>query len=282
MAVPVRDLCIIVGASSGFGRALAQTFAERFCAQTPAERRLHLVLVGRRQADLQTTSDACQPTSPARVDLTPVAEVDLANLDALDANVDRVLDTVTTNCCTLTDAVSPGPARYARATLILNAGTLGGVTLPVRDRSWRELRTFFDVNFVAYTAFFTAFLKRVDRGVCSDHRTVVNVSSLLAVKAFPSWGAYAPAKAARHMFAQVAAAEEDPAYTKVLSYSPGPLANDMQRTVRETLGDPEQKLLYTNMFDKGDLVSMEDSARKAVDLILDNTFTSGCHIDYYD
>lgn len=34
---------------------------------------------------------------------------------------------------------------------------------------------------------------------------------------------------------------------RTLSYAPGPLDNEMQRQVRETLGDPEQKQLYTNL-----------------------------------
>ena len=39
--------------------------------------------------------------------------------------------------------------------------------------------------------------------------TVVNVSSLLAVKAFPGWGMYAMAKAGRDMLHQVIAAEAE-------------------------------------------------------------------------
>lgn len=34
---------------------------------------------------------------------------------------------------------------------------------------------------------------------------------------------------------------------RTLSYAPGPLDNEMQRSVRETLGDAEQKKLYTDM-----------------------------------
>ena len=34
---------------------------------------------------------------------------------------------------------------------------------------------------------------------------------------------------------------------RTLSYAPGPLDNQMQKHVRETLGDLDQKKLYTDM-----------------------------------
>ena len=34
---------------------------------------------------------------------------------------------------------------------------------------------------------------------------------------------------------------------RTLSYAPGPLDNAMQKHVRETMGDPEQAKLYTDM-----------------------------------
>lgn len=56
----------------------------------------------------------------------------------------------------------------------------------------------------------------------------------------------------------------------------------MQKTVRETLADDEQKKLYTKMANEGQLVKMEDSALKLYQLISQDKFESGSHIDYYD
>jgi sepiapterin reductase len=39
-------------------------------------------------------------------------------------------------------------------------------------------------------------------------------------------------------------------FIRTLSYAPGPLNNEMQAKVRETLGDPEQLELYTKMADE--------------------------------
>lgn len=43
--------------------------------------------------------------------------------------------------------------------------------------------------------------------------------------------------------------KEEPSI-RTLSYAPGPLNNEMQQHVRETLGDQEQKQLYTKMADE--------------------------------
>lgn len=53
-------------------------------------------------------------------------------------------------------------------------------------------------------------------------RTVVNLSSLCAQQAFPSWVLYCTGKAARDMMFRVLAEEE--ADVKVLNYSPGKIS----------------------------------------------------------
>jgi sepiapterin reductase len=80
---------------------------------------------------------------------------------------------------------------------------------------------------------------------------IVNITSLLAIKAFANWGLYGTSKAARDMLLQVVAQEKKD--IKALSYSPGPLDNEMQQQVRETLGDPEQQVLFTDMAKKVNL-----------------------------
>ncbi|CAO3613185.1 unnamed protein product [Mucor hiemalis] len=110
--------------------------------------------------------------------------------------------------------------------------------------------------------------------------TIVNISSLLAVEAFPNWALYATGKSARDMLLKVVAKEEPRIQT--LSYAPGPLDNEMQQHVRETLADPEQNILYSKMANEGNLVKMEDSATKLYELLEKNEFTSGSHIDFYD
>ncbi len=56
-------------------------------------------------------------------------------------------------------------------------------------------------------------------------RTVVNISSLMALRAQETWSLYCSGKAARDMFFQVVAAEEKG--VTVLNYAPGPVLTDM-------------------------------------------------------
>ncbi|RKP35133.1 hypothetical protein BJ085DRAFT_1284, partial [Dimargaris cristalligena] len=208
-----------------------------------------------------------------------VSDFDLAQLDRIDANIARV-------------ATAEGPSpptsgspvtTYDSCYLISNAGTLGNLSQTVQDTTWPEWRSFLDVNVVAYAAVAAAFLRTViPGGVCTGQRILVNISSLLAIQAFPHWSYYAAAKAARNSINQVVAAEEDAAFTKTLNYAPGPLDNEMQTQVRDQLGDPEQKQLYTEMHEQGKLVNMNDSAHKLIRLLQENKFKSGSHIDYFD
>ncbi|CAJ0630473.1 10624_t:CDS:2 [Entrophospora sp. SA101] len=119
------------------------------------------------------------------------------------------------------------------------------------------------------------FLKRLKSSL-TNQRIIVNISSLLAIKPTPNWGLYCMAKSARDTYL----AEGN--NTKTLNYAPGPLNNDMQKQVRETIGDVEQKTLYTNFFNNNQLLDMNDSSQKLVNLLFKNNFKSGSHIDYYD
>lgn len=132
-------------------------------------------------------------------------------------------------------------------------------------------------------------------------RSVVNVSSLCAVQPFPSWGLYCTGKAAREMMFRVLA-EEEPG-VRVLSYcpgewlrcshvsvqpsppspvSPGPLDTDMQELARTKTADPDLRKSFADMFADGRLLSCEESCRKLLALLLDDTFTSGARVDVYD
>ena len=110
---------------------------------------------------------------------------------------------------------------------------------------------------------------------------VVNISSLLAVQAFSHWSLYGAGKAARDNF-HASIAKEFGASVKTLSYAPGPLDGEMQKAVRETIGDPDQRELYAKLHLEKKLVGLEESSRKLVKLLSENTFDSGSHIDFYD
>uniref|UniRef100_A0A3B4AX53 Uncharacterized protein n=1 Tax=Periophthalmus magnuspinnatus TaxID=409849 RepID=A0A3B4AX53_9GOBI len=99
-------------------------------------------------------------------------------------------------------------------------------------------------------------------------RTVVNVSSVFAHKPLPRWVLYCTAKAARDMMFKVLAEEETD--LKVLSYSPGPMDTEMQEEIFRQMGV------------RHELMPCQKSGAKLLNLVLDGDFPSGAHIDFFD
>ncbi|NXG13128.1 SPRE reductase, partial [Grallaria varia] len=110
-------------------------------------------------------------------------------------------------------------------------------------------------------------------------RTVVNVSSLCALKPFKSWALYCSGKASRDMMFQVLALEEPG--VRVLNYAPGPLDTDMQLLARTKTGDVEMRQQFQRLQESGKLIDCAVSAQKLVNLLEEDTFPSGAHVDFY-
>ncbi|KAL6458741.1 hypothetical protein MHYP_G00322130 [Metynnis hypsauchen] len=96
--------------------------------------------------------------------------------------------------------------------------------------------------------------------------TVVNISFLCALKAFPSWVLYCMGKAARDMIFQVLAARQ-------LKYAPGLLDTDMQAKARSCSGNMKLCCSFSSMFSKGQLLSCQESGAKHVDFFKLKTIT---------
>ncbi|XP_061655358.1 sepiapterin reductase a isoform X2 [Phyllopteryx taeniolatus] len=111
-------------------------------------------------------------------------------------------------------------------------------------------------------------------------RCVVNISSLCAVKPFPSWVLYCTGKAAREMMFKVLAEEEPD--LRVLNYAPGPLDTDMQLVARTKTGELSLRKTYSDMFDEGQLLTCEASCAKLMKILLEDKYASGDHVDFYD
>ncbi|RCI03800.1 hypothetical protein CU098_011894 [Rhizopus stolonifer] len=132
-------------------------------------------------------------------------------------------------------------APITNAYLINNAGSIGDLSKKISDYTVSEIQDYVSFNISSYVALISGFIRLLNNGLIE--LTVVNISSLLAVQAFSHFGLYATGKSARDMLLQVLAKEEPS--IRALSYAPGPLDNEMQQHLRETVGDPEQRELYT-------------------------------------
>uniref|UniRef100_A0A3B4DGF5 Sepiapterin reductase b n=1 Tax=Pygocentrus nattereri TaxID=42514 RepID=A0A3B4DGF5_PYGNA len=142
--------------------------------------------------------------------------------------------------------VYPNIQLYLNFVCTVSRFTLG-FTVPV------EVNHYLSLN-VSSTLSLTAGVLQAFSWQMGLQRTVVNISTLCALKAFPSWVLYCMGKAACDMIFQVLA-EEEPDIGLLCSFS--------------------------SMFSKGQLVSCQESGVKLMRLLLDNDYPSGAHVDFF-
>ncbi|XP_027284541.1 sepiapterin reductase isoform X2 [Cricetulus griseus] len=252
-------VCVLTGASRGFGRALAPLLARLLSPGSV------LLLSARSDlALLQLEEELCTQHPGLRV-LRAAADL------GTEAGVQQLLCTV---------RKLPRPEGLQRLLLINNAGTLGDISkgfLDVSDPA--EVNNYWALNLTSMLCLTSGTLNAFPDSPGLS-KTVVNISSLCALEPFKGWGLYCAGKAARDMLYQVLAAEEPS--VRVLSYAPGPLDTDMQQLARETSKDPELRTRLQELKSKGKLVDCGSSAQKLLTLLQKNTFQSGAHIDFYD
>ncbi|KAJ1642757.1 hypothetical protein J3B02_005581 [Coemansia erecta] len=263
------QIYVVTGANRGLGRAISVELSRRATAESPR----HILLVGRNQQGLEST--AFQSSTGTHAHLYALGSVELT------ADAGKVAEQVISKLQAIVASLANTPAMLC---LVNCAGTISDLSKTVDQYTADEVALYTQVNFVSFaslTSGFLAFCKEMDDGV--QRVGVVNISSLLAVKAFANWGLYAALKAARDQYLLVAALENaDGGRTRVLNYAPGPLDNDMQADVRAQISDLEQKKIYDDMHRQGKLVKVQDTARVMCELLDKWEFQSGAHVDYYD
>jgi sepiapterin reductase len=176
---------------------------------------------------------------------------------------------------------------YSRALLINNAGSLGELTPVDSISSLATLQSAIDFNVTSAMWLTSQFVKHFATAASAsgnEPNVVINVSSLAAIKPFETWGIYCAGKAARDMFTATLALEQSADNTwKTLNYSPGPLDTVMQEEIRNSTGcNAQHRETFKSMHTQGQLVDPAVSAEKCIAIVLQNKYTSGSHVDYYD
>uniref|UniRef100_A0A8D3C023 Sepiapterin reductase n=1 Tax=Scophthalmus maximus TaxID=52904 RepID=A0A8D3C023_SCOMX len=249
-----RALCVITGASRGFGRTAARQMS-RLLKPSSA-----LVLAARsgdelRALQAELVADAEAGGGGLLVEVVPA---DLAQPDALEPEVKTILyETPPSLPASLGDV-----SRYAKS-----------------FTNMAEVDSYLSLNVSSSLCLTASFLQAFPQRP-GLRRTVINLSSLCAVQPFRSWVLYCTGKAARDMMFRVLAEEEPD--VRVLNYSPGPLDTDMQMLARSRTADPDIKKSFSNMFAQGQLLTCEASCTKLVKLLLEDNYVSGAHVDIYD
>ncbi|KAK7895807.1 hypothetical protein WMY93_021132 [Mugilogobius chulae] len=256
-----RALCIITGASRGFGRTIAKEFSR---VVRPGSA---FVLVARSGGDLRSLQAELTETEAGRAGLQiRCVEADLGLAEGLE-RVTKAAQEVATD---LTEHVL----------LVNNAGSLGDISRFTKSfTDMTEVNSYLSVNVSSFLCLTAQILQAFPQRP-GLRRTVINISSLCAVKPFSSWVLYCSGKAARDMVFRVLAAEEPD--LRVLNYAPGPLDTDMQLEARSKSGDVQLRKSFSEMFSQGQLLSCEESCVKLMKLLMEDSFTSGAHVDFYD
>lgn len=263
-------LLIVTGASKGLGKAIVDVM----CLEAPGylfqADKIHLILVARsadRLEDIGRTILHRHERSKTTIKLSCHA-VDLSALDQLDANAGRMFQDVDVSA-------------YDRAIFVNNHGSIGFLGPCAESPSVEAMNSNVQLNITSCLWLSSAFAKLVQATSTNSKckATLVNISSLLAVEAFPSMGIYGAGKAARDHFHKTMAKEISPEILQVLNFAPGPLETAMVAEIRTA---PKLDASLKPAFDK-QLIEPKDSALKLAKLLLSSdSFESGSHVDYYD
>ncbi|XP_035245834.1 sepiapterin reductase a [Anguilla anguilla] len=256
-----RALCVITGASKGFGRCLAKQIAGLV---KPGSVLLLVARSGDKLKELQAELAASDAGKKGLVIRCVTA--DLAQKGAVEETVKAAKQT--------------SHLDIDRLLLINNAASLGDVSrFAVSFTDPEEINSYLAFNVSSALSLTAALLDAFPKR-SGLQRCVVNVSSLCALQPFPSWVLYCTGKAARDMMFRVLA-EEEPEL-RVLNYAPGPLDTDMHAEARTKSGDGALQSSLTAMHAEGRVLTCQESGAKLLKLLLEDDFTSGTHIDVYD
>ncbi|XP_029450412.1 sepiapterin reductase [Rhinatrema bivittatum] len=254
-----RAACVLSGASRGLGRSLARQLCPLLGAGSVL---LLLARCERALAELAAELRARHPGLRVRC-----AAGDLASQAGLQRAVSAVREL-------------PGAGEVQRLLVLNNAASLGNISKFFVDFTDPvEVNSYLAFNITSALCLTSAVLQAFPKNL-GLHRTVVNISSLCALQPFKSWMLYCTGKAARDMMFRTLAVEEPD--VRVISYAPGPLDTDMHQLARTESGDPELRQKLIQLKNSGGLIDCDVSSQKLVNLLLEDKFESGAHVDFYD
>eukprot|EP01132_Coremiostelium_polycephalum_P004616 gene4616-5767_t len=256
-----KVLAIVTGASKGFGYAICQELVKKFPV-------IDFVLFSRSVEGLNKTKQYIQSKNEnSDVSITSLDMFDIAQIDNLfNSTLDKVQFT-----------------NYQRVLLFNNHGSLSYLQHVKDLTDFQQINKDITLNVTSFVQTCSIFLKKVEKLDSTIPITVVNVSSLCAIKPFESWGIYCIGKAARNMTIQVIAEEckKTNKNIKTLNYGPGPMDTDIQQEVRDKTSDPETKKYFVDLKESGKLVDTNVSAGKMLNLIVEDKFETGSHVDFF-
>ncbi|XP_011688803.1 PREDICTED: sepiapterin reductase-like [Wasmannia auropunctata] len=256
-ALSGKVFLLVTGASRGIGRQIAITFGSML------EEGSHVLLLARNKEGLKEVAKSI----PSNVKVCTIsADLSKSTDTILKEFISESLRGTTSNA-------------FDRVVLIHNVGFIGNVFQTLNDivdlNIWRE---FYDVNFHV-----PAILNAVVMNTFNSKaikKTIINITSPLAIQPLVCLGQYSSAKAAREMYFKVFALENPD--VNVLSYSPGPVDTDMYTTLCEKFADSKTKKMFNQMKEMGTVLTTEQTVNHLVQVLKEQKYNSADHVDYYD
>ena len=309
-------MLVVSGASRGFGQAVALAFSHYTCNQ---KIRMHAILTARSESGLQETKQLMlaawkRGSGPGsgKDDYEPDANhVDSNGSDNLTVSIHPMdlalmdLDVLDDYFTELIEAAQPLD-QYDDYIIINNAGSLGDHLGKIADmKSLEDFSKTIHLNITSSLWFTVRWTQALRSSLSMESQTtptttsktkrttIVNISSLCALQPFPTMTTYCAGKAARDMFHQSLAKEEEATNCgtdgvthvfRTLNYAPGAMNTDMTVRLRDNENklDPSLKTYFQQAHDRGELIDPINSATKLVHLIFSNDFLSGAHVDFWD
>ena len=290
----MSTLLFVSGASRGLGRAIAVAFAR---SPSLPQTNLHggtaaclkVVLLARSKEGLVETQSQMEhaiDNTNRKVQLNVQKEqVDLSDLETLESRLEPILNEQA-------EEFLLSSHRHDRHAILINcAGTTGYIG---QTPSLAQIQEATDLNIVSKTWLSTRFAQIFsdDSSTKDIHTnattTVVNISSMCAVKATPTMALYCATSAARDMYHTVLAGDlatknNNKNNVRILNYAPGSCDTNMQEMLRNHDDlDPAVQAYCRGLVDSESLVACPDTADELVRRVLapSNGFVSGERFEY--
>ncbi|KAI6203119.1 Oxidoreductase, short chain dehydrogenase/reductase family protein [Aphelenchoides besseyi] len=229
-----------------------------------------LILVARSSDRLEETRNLILKESKVTIELV------IADLSQLDSSY---LDKIKEHLVNQTDSMS-------NFLVVHNAGTLGAIHKRANElNSSDDWHSFLHLNLIS-TILLNNLVFNTIKDRLSNKSTnllVVDITSLAATTAFPSFTQYSVGKASRESYFR-SFSVENPS-VRVLSYSPGPVETDMRQDVIDrTFSDDLRNAIRG---DGGTEVNRKtltttETVNRLMKILEANDFKSGSRIDYFD
>jgi len=306
------EFVLVTGASAGFGRAIVIEYAKFYFSKskTNQPRALLLSLISRSEEGLVETTTLTQIASGCfskSTDINMETFIDGSitvrfvndNKDQLYIHILPLDLSIPENkfkkLCRNIFVIPDSLTRFDAITQFHNAGSVGDLRFiqNLSIKSMQNVIRYATLNLFSVMMIVQASISWMKKLFPQATSRIINISSLAAIKPFPSWSWYCSLKAARDMFIQVLATEIEaqkdlPVYAKInlktLNYAPGMLNTNMQAYLRKPTNTdyPSHSTYFSKVFKEGQLIEPTVSARKLLFIVEHDGYDSGAHIDYWD